>query len=469
MLGQLGCAGSLDFASTYLAQRSAFVYLGVQRNFGPGGVIVSLVVVGINERDAPLELLGNIAVSDRDLPKVLQRLCDSSNLDEAVVLSTCMRTEIYAIVERFHDGVADIHALFSERAGGERIDVGSLAEYLFVEYDDAAARHLFEVASGIDSAVLGEGEILRQVRNAANRSRAERALGPVLDGLFRHAVEVGKRARSETAIARGITSLAYVTTAIASKATGGSLVGKRIVVVGAGEMGEGIADALGADTPLASGTSPSEIVIANRSKTKAETLAGRVGGRAIGLKDLFEEVARADVVLTATSGDEVIFDLGSITRVLAARRAQPLVIVDAAMPRDVDPKVHDVEGVTLFDLDDLRRYAESEMQARRSEVAGVIEIIDDELERYRVNARSRAVSPVIASMRVKADEIVSHELEYFDAQLDQLGQEGRALVENLAHRIVQKILHQPTVQLKEAAGSSRGERLAEALRSLFDL
>jgi len=430
---------------------------------------VSLVVVGINERDAPLELLGNIAVSDRDLPKVLQRLCDSSNLDEAVVLSTCMRTEIYAIVERFHDGVADIHALFSERAGGERIDVGSLAEYLFVEYDDAAARHLFEVASGIDSAVLGEGEILRQVRNAANRSRAERALGPVLDGLFRHAVEVGKRARSETAIARGITSLAYVTTAIASKATGGSLVGKRIVVVGAGEMGEGIADALGADTPLASGTSPSEIVIANRSKTKAETLAGRVGGRAIGLKDLFEEVARADVVLTATSGDEVIFDLGSITRVLAARRAQPLVIVDAAMPRDVDPKVHDVEGVTLFDLDDLRRYAESEMQARRSEVAGVIEIIDDELERYRVNARSRAVSPVIASMRVKADEIVSHELEYFDAQLDQLGQEGRALVENLAHRIVQKILHQPTVQLKEAAGSSRGERLAEALRSLFDL
>jgi len=430
---------------------------------------VSLVVVGINERDASLGLLGNIAVSDRDLPKVLQRLCDSSNLDEAVVLSTCMRTEIYAIVERFHDGVADIHALFSERAGGEHFEAGSLAEHLFVEYDDAAARHLFEVASGIDSAVLGEGEILRQVRHAASRSREEHASGPVLDGLFRHAVEVGKRARSETAIARGITSLAYVTTAIASKATGGSLAGKRIVVVGAGEMGEGIADALGADSLRTSGKSPSEIVIANRSKTKAETLAGRVGGRAIGLKDLFEEVARADVVLTATSGDEVIFDLESITRALAARRAQPLVIVDAAMPRDVDPKVSDVEGVTLFDLDDLRRYAESEVQARRSEVAGVVKIIDDELERYRVNVRSRAVAPVIASMRVKADQIVAQEMEYFDAQLDQLGGEGRALAENLAHRIVQKILHEPTVQLKEAAGSSRGERLAEALRSLFDL
>ncbi len=270
---------------------------------------MSLVVVGINERDAPLALLGNIAVSDRDLPKVLQRLCDSSNLDEAVVLSTCMRTEIYAIVERFHDGVADIHALLSERAGGERSDAGSLAEHLFVEYDDAAARHLFEVASGIDPAGLAEGDMLRQARQAGSRSRDHHASGPVLDGLFRHAVEVGKRARSETAIARGITSLAYVTTAIASKATGGTLAGKRIVVVGAGEMGEGIAEALGADTLRASWRSPSEIVIANRSKAKAETLAGRIGGRAIGLKDLFEEVARADVVLTATSGDEVIFDL----------------------------------------------------------------------------------------------------------------------------------------------------------------
>lgn len=430
---------------------------------------MSLVVVGINERDAPLSLLDKIAVSDRDLPKVLQRLCDSSNLDEAIVLSTCMRTEVYAIVERFHDGVADIHSLIAERAGGQRIDAEALAAYLVVEYDDAAARHLFEVASGIDSAVLGEGEILRQVRHAATRSREEDASGPVLDGLFRHAVEVGKRARSETAISRGITSLAHVSTAIASKATGGSLAGKRILVVGAGEMGEGIADALGKETPRMPGEPSSEIVIANRSKARAETLAGRVGGRAIGLRDLFNEVAKADVVLTATSGDEVIFDLDSITRALAARRSQPLVIVDAAMPRDVDPKVSDVEGVTLFDLDDLRRYAESEVNARRGEVSGVVSIIDDELERYRVNVRSRAVSPVIASMRAKADQIVARELEHFDAQLDQLGEEGRALVENLTHRIVQKILHEPTVQLKHASGSSRGERLAEALRALFDL
>jgi glutamyl-tRNA reductase len=425
--------------------------------------------VGINERDTSLGLLGNILVSDRDLGKVLQRLCDSPNIDEAIVLSTCMRTEIYAIVERFHDGLADIHALFSERAGGMRVDAIDLAEHLFVEYDDAAARHLFEVAAGIDSAVLGEGEILRQVRTASDQARTEGASGPLLDALFRHAVEIGKRARTETAISRGITSLAHVTTAIASKATGGSLAGKRVVVVGAGEMGEGIADALGS-RPSGTGDSlPSDIVIVNRSVAKAQALAGRVGGRAIGLKDLFDEVAKADVVMTATSGDGLIFDLASITQALALRRHQPLVIVDAAMPRDVEPTVSDVDGVTLFDLDDLRRFAENEVAARRSEVAFVIQIIDEELERYRINLRTRTVVPVVTALRSKADDILNQELEHFGARLSELNVKDRELVESFAHRLVQKLLHEPTVQLKEAAGSGRGERLAEALRALFDL
>lgn len=429
---------------------------------------MSLIVVGINERDTSLELLGNIAVADRDLSKVLARLCDSSYLDEAVVLSTCMRTEIYAVAERFHDGLADIHAVFAERSGGVRIDASSLEEHLFVEYDDAAARHLFEVAAGIDSAVLGEGEILRQVRHAAERAREEHASGPILDVLFRHAIEIGKRARTETGIARGITSLAYVTTAIASKATGGTLAGKQVVVVGAGEMGEGIVAALGSSSQHADSL-PKEIVVANRSKQRAQDLASQVGGRAIGLKDLLDEVARADVVMTATSGDEVIFDLASMTALLAKRHEQPLVIVDAAMPRDVEPAVNDIGGVTLFDLDDLRRYAETEVAARRGEVTRVIEIIDEEIERYRVNGRTRTVAPVIAALRAKADQIRSAELAHFSSQVDQLDDETRALVENMTRRLVQKLVHEPTVQLKEAAGSGRGERLAEALRSLFSL
>ena len=430
---------------------------------------MSLVVVGINERDTPLELLGNIAVSDRDLAKVLRRLCDSSNLDEAVVLSTCMRTEIYAVVERFHDGISDIHEVFIERAGSARLDAGTLADHLVVEYDDAAARHLFEVASGIDSAVLGEGEILRQVRHASSRAREEQSSGPVLDGLFRHAVEVGKRARSETAIARGITSLAHVATAIATQAFGGSLAGRRVVVVGAGEMGEGIADALGSKGGAIGEDGAVDVVIANRSRAKAERLGVRVGGRAIGIGELFAEVAEADVVMTATSGDEVLIDVASMSRVLARRPDRPVVVVDAAMPRDVDPAVGGLAGVTLYDLDDLRRFAEAEVQARRAEVTHVSAIVDDELERYRVNARTRTVAPVVSALRSKADEILRQEFEHFAGRIEQLGTEDQELVSTLAHRVVQKLLHDPTVNLKEAAGSSRGERLAEAMRSLFDL
>ncbi len=430
---------------------------------------MSLVVVGMNERDTPLELLGNIAVADRDLGKVLQSLSDSSNIDEVVVVSTCMRTEIYAIVERFHDGVADIHAILSERAGTASVDPGTLAKHLFVEIDDAAARHLFAVAAGIDSAVLGEGEVLRQVREAADRAREEQSSGPLLDALFRQAIEVGKRSRTETGISRGITSLAYVSTAIAKQATGGSLGGKRVVIVGAGEMGEGIADAIASRTKIAPMDVPSEIIIVNRSAERATALADRVGGRAIALQDLFDEVAKADVVMTATSGDEVIFDLGSITEALSARRDRPLVIVDAAMPRDVEPTVSEVDGVTLFNLDDLRRYAEAEVEARRAEITRVAVIIDDELERYRFNLRTRTVTPVVAALHTKAEEILRQEMEYFSVRIAELSEDDRELFENLTHRLVQKLLHEPTMQLKEAAGSGHGERLAEALRSLFDL
>ncbi len=429
---------------------------------------MSLVVVGLNERDAPLELLGHVAVADRDLSKVLRGLADSPHIDEVVVVSTCMRTEVYAIVERFHDGLADIHQLFQQRSSGSPSESASLTEHLVVEYDDAAIRHLFSVAAGIDSAVLGEGEILRQVRAAAAAAHVEGTAGPYLDGLFRHAVEVGKRSRTETAIARGITSLAHVTTEIASRTVGGTLAGKRVVVVGAGEMGEGIADAL-VPSGSTEATSPREIVIANRSLARAEALAGRIGGRAIGLAQLFDEVAKADVVMTATSGEEVIFDLASLTTALVDRTERPLVIVDAAMPRDVAPEVVDVAGVTLFNLDDLRRFAESEMNARRDEVESVVNIIDEELERYRFKLRTRAVTPVITALRAKADLIVEEELARVASRLDELAPVDRELIENLAHRLVQKLLHEPTVQLKEAAGSGRGERLAEALRALFDL
>lgn len=424
---------------------------------------MSVVVVGLNERDAPLELLERLAISDRDLPKVLASLCDSPHLSEAVVVSTCLRTEVYAVLERFHDGLADIQSFFESRLGPSDVGAAALEERLLVDYDDEAARHLFGVAAGIDSAVLGEGEILRQVRHAAEKARLCRASGPVLSGLFRHALEVGKRARAETGIARGTTSLAHVAVALVTERAGGSLKDQEILVIGAGEMGEGVLQALGA------ATKQNRVVVANRSLARANVLASRVGARAISMSALHEEMANVDIVITATASDQILLDVDDVSAVLANRGGRPLIVVDAAMPRDIDPAVGELEGLTLLDVGDLRAYAEKEMQTRRGEIARVVEIIDDELERYRVNSQERSVAPVIAALRSKAEAVRESELKRFQSRIGALDEDAQGAVEALTRGIVAKLLHDPTVQVKQEAGSARSERLAEALRALFDL
>jgi glutamyl-tRNA reductase len=419
--------------------------------------------VSVLERDAPLELLERLAISDRDLPKVLASLCDSPHLSEAVVVSTCLRTEVYAVLERFHDGLADIQSFFESRLGPSDVGAAALEERLLVDYDDEAARHLFGVAAGIDSAVLGEGEILRQVRHAAEKARLCRASGPVLSGLFRHALEVGKRARAETGIARGTTSLAHVAVALVTERAGGSLKDQEILVIGAGEMGEGVLQALGA------ATKQNRVVVANRSLARANVLASRVGARAISMSALHEEMANVDIVITATASDQILLDVDDVSAVLANRGGRPLIVVDAAMPRDIDPAVGELEGLTLLDVGDLRAYAEKEMQTRRGEIARVVEIIDDELERYRVNSQERSVAPVIAALRSKAEAVRESELKRFQSRIGALDEDAQGAVEALTRGIVAKLLHDPTVQVKQEAGSARSERLAEALRALFDL
>ena len=420
---------------------------------------MSVVVVSLHERDAPLELLERVAVGERELPKTLQLLADSPNLSEAVVLSTCMRTEIYAVAERFHDGVADIVALFEQLAGGSQL----LEEQLEVAFDDAAARHLFEVAAGVDSAVLGEGEILRQVRHAAERARHERTLGPVLDAMFRDAVKVGKRSRTETAIARGITSLSHLAVALVVRRFGDTLHSRKVVVVGAGEMGRGILGAL-EHVP----GNPA-VVLANRSRGRALSVGQASGARVVGLSALGAELSNADVLFSATSGAGVLLDAETVSAVMAARAGRELFIVDAAVPRDIDTAVAQIEGVTLIDLADLRRYADSEMGARRGEIGLVESIIDEELERHRLSARSRAAAPLVTALRSRAEELRSSELDRVRGRLEHLAESDRELVETLTRRIVAKLLHEPTVQVKGAAGSARGERLSDALRTLFDL
>jgi glutamyl-tRNA reductase len=424
---------------------------------------VAVVAVGINERDVSLDIFEQSAVSERDLPKALQVLCDSEHVSEAVVLSTCLRTEVYAVVERFHDGLADIERFFRSCSSAMGTDSPPLSELLSCWIDDAAVSHLFEVAAGIDSPVLGEGEILRQVRTAAELARQEHAAGRVLGPLFRHAVEAGKRVRTETAIAQGTTSLAHAAVALAADHLEGGLAGRSVLVIGAGEMGAGFSKA------LAQPVGPARVVVANRSAERAAAVAEQSGAKAVGLSKLDEELARADLVLTSTAAPNVVLDVARVRRTMRSRPDRPLLVVDVAVPRDVDPAVADLEGVSLLDVEDVRRFAEARMSTRRGEIPAVRAVLTEELERYRASYAARSAAPVVAALRMRAETIRRAELDRQRARLEALGPEAREIVETVTQRTVAKLLHEPTVRIKDAAGSPRGERLAEALRSLFDL
>jgi glutamyl-tRNA reductase len=417
--------------------------------------------VGLSQRTAgSLDLLERMALAEVDLPKALGALLDSPNLSEAVVLSTCARTEVYAHVERFHGAVDDVRSFLAD-LGGETLD--ALDPHLYCHFEDAAAEHLFCVAAGVDSPVLGESEVLSQVRSAWERAREEGAAGPVLSELFRHAVEAGKRARSETGIARGITSVSQAAVALAAHHLGESANGATILVVGAGEMGEGMLAAL-ASSPWAG-----RVMVSNRTWKKAVDLAKAVGGSPVDLGDLARALESADLVLTSAGASTVILEASDLQPVLERRRGRSLLVVDVAVPRNVEPAVGDLDGVTLLDMDDLSRFAESGLSGRRRELARVAAIVSEEVERYTASATAREVAPIVTALRRRAEEVRARELERFRGRLGSLGPREAEAVEALTSGIIGKLLHEPTVRLKEAAGSPRGERLAEALRSLFDL
>ena len=426
---------------------------------------MSVVVVGLEHQSTPLDLLERVAVPEEELGKTLGALHDRSNLSEVVVLSTCLRTELYAVVERFHEGVADLRE-FLATAAGTTVEV--IEEHDMVLFDDAVTGHLFEVAAGLRSSVLGETEVLGQVRRAADRADAEQASGPVLSGLFRRAVQTGRKVRSSTAIARGATSLSYVAVELAADRFGGSLAGRRVLVVGAGDMGESIVEALDRHGDVA------EIVVANRTLSHARAVAGRVGGTGVGMSGLAAALEAADAVLVSTGSALPVLDvdiMGSVVdaRAVSGNARRRLVVVDLSVPRNVDPAVAVLPGVELLDMDDLTEHAEKAREGRRAEVTAARQIVQQEVERYRADDRARGAAPVVAALRNRVEDLRRAELERHRARLAGLGESQWAEVESVVSDILAKVLHQPTVALKEAAGTPRGERLVEALRSLFDL
>jgi glutamyl-tRNA reductase len=419
---------------------------------------VSVIVVGLNHRTAPVELLERVSVPPAGLVKALHALRVREHLAEIVLLSTCNRTEVYARTTLFHPAVQDVRDFLAAHAS---VDADDLGQHLYTYHDDAAVAHLFGVAAGVDSMIVGEGEILGQVREAWRAAEREGTAGQLLSRVFRQAVEVGKRSRTETDIGRHAVSVSSAAVALAADRLG-SLEKRRVLVLGAGEVGEGMAVAL-------AGAGADEIVVANRTASRARELARRVKGRPISLGEVADELVRADVLLTSTGASDIVIERSDIETVMQRRDGRAFLIVDVALPRDVDPGVKQVFGVMLLDMDDLKAFALHSLEQRQLEVGRVRTILAEELERFRAERSAREVAPVVTALRGRAEEIRQAELERFRSRLADLDPATRKAVEALTAGIVNKLLHDPTVRVKDAAGTPRGELFTDALTELFSL
>jgi glutamyl-tRNA reductase len=419
---------------------------------------VSLIVVGLNHRTVPVELLERMTVPEHQLTKVLHDMAAREHLLEVVVLSTCNRTEIYARCTHFHAAVGDVRDFLATFSGADPDEFG---DHLYTYYDEAAVSHLFAVAAGLDSMIVGESEILGQVRDAWQAAVREQTAPQMLSRMFKHAVESGKRVRTETGISRHPVSIPSAAATVAAEHLG-TLDGACVLVVGAGQMGSGLASVMRS-------RGVEQVWVANRTAARAEELAAQVGGRAVALNDIADTLVDVDVLFTSTASSEVLIERATIEMVMACRNGRPLLIVDTALPRDVDPGVREVPDVTLLDLDDLKEFAQRSAELRRREIGRVREILAAEIERYRLERAAREVAPLVSSLRDLGEDVRRQELERFRSKLAKLDPDTRSLVDAITQGVVNKLLHEPTVRVKDAAGTARGDYYADALVTLFDL
>jgi glutamyl-tRNA reductase len=430
---------------------------------------VSVLVVGLSHKSAPVSVLERAAVSGDTLGKLLHDVALLPDIAETFVISTCNRVEVYAEVGRFHGGVAGLCELLSRHSG---IPAHELTSCLYVHYEDRAVQHLLAVSSGLESMVVGEDQILGQVRSALKLAGDQGTLGRSLRDLGRLALRTGKRARAETGIDRLGLSLVSVGIGLAvpglsdARPDEGAVSGLHVLVVGAGAM-SGLAVATAARAGAA------RLTVANRTRAKAERLAAGVAGDVASavadLADLPPAIAAADLVISCTGAANLVITEAIVRDALAGRRpGHELVLLDLAMPRDVDPAVGDLPGVRVIGMDELRGTGGG---VGAGEVAAVRAIVEEEFAAYGSAVRAARVTPTVVALRAKAATVVDAELARLTGRLSEEGVSGHALEEiaQTVRRVVDKLLHAPTVRVKELASSPDGEEYDAALRVLFDL
>lgn len=429
---------------------------------------MSILVVGLSHHSASLPVLERVAITGDDLAKLLHDVHASAHVAEAVAVSTCNRVEVYAEVDKFHGGVSSISELLARYSG---VPLEELTRHLYVHYEERAVQHVFGVACGLDSMVIGEEQILGQVRGALRLAQDRGTVGRTLNELLQHALRVGKRARSTTDIGRAGATLVSVGLRAAAR-TIGPLTGLRALVVGAGSI-----SSLAVNTLAAEGVG--EIVVANRTYERAARLAAGAGvpARPVELADLPAALAGADLVISCTGAAGLVITAEHVRAATRGRAVtgpdgvrrgdSSLFLLDLALPHDVDPSVRALPGVALLDLDGLR--AAGDDDGRAADIAAVRRIVAEELAEFARAARAAQVSPTVVALRSKAAEVVDAELARLTGRLPDVDDTVRGEIAHTVRRVVDKLLHGPTVRVKELAAGPGGDTYADALRELFDL
>ncbi|MDT0458994.1 glutamyl-tRNA reductase [Streptomyces sp. DSM 41527] len=431
---------------------------------------MTLLVVGLSHRSAPVSVLERAALAPEARGKLLQDAVSAEPVTESAVLSTCNRIELYADVDKFHAGVAELSTLLARHSGA---GLEELTPYLYVHYEDRAVHHLFSVACGLDSMVVGEGQILGQIKDALAVAQELHTAGRLLNDLFQQALRVGKRAHSETGIDKAGQSL--VTFGLEQLAGGRDVEawarGKRALVIGAGSM-----SSLAATTLVRAGVG--ELAVANRTVERAERLvqiltepggpgaANGLAARAAAMTSVPQELALADIVVSCTGATGLVL-AGEMVAAARQGSTAPLALLDLAMPRDIDAAVHRIEGAHLVDIESLAdASADAPMAADVDKVRG---IVSDEVAAFGAAQRAAHITPTVVALRTMAADVVAGEITRLDGRLPDLDDKQRAEITQTVRRVVDKLLHAPTVRVKQLASEPGGAGYADALRELFDL
>jgi glutamyl-tRNA reductase len=422
---------------------------------------MSITVVGVSHRTAPLDVRERFAMATEQSARALCSLV-GAGCAEAVIVSTCNRTEVYARAAEAADAAVVARELLCAHAG---LAPAEAAGYLFARHGERAVEHLFRVVASLDSMVLGEAQIQGQVRDAYGRAagtNGHRAgAGPVLSRLFETALRVGARVRTETRLGAGAASIPSAAVQLARKVFG-TLRGRRAIVLGAGEMSALALQCLNAD-------GVASVVVTSRTEARARELVAQHGGEAAPFSSLAELMRSADIVASASAAPHPIVSRATVEHALAGRRRSPLLILDIALPRDVEPEVGELDGVFLYDLDDLSRVVEGALEQRRSEVELAERIIAEGVAEFNAWHRSRSVVPLIRALRGRAEEVRRRELERARRGLRDLTPEQLAAVDALTRQLTAKLLHEPTTRLRASAAEQRDGEIAEITRYLFSL